>query len=62
MSPSERRSPLAAAAAVAVFVLSLQLLSTLITPLGEVIRSLPVVPAALILVTLLIGVRLIRSR
>ena len=62
MSPSERRSPLAAAAAVAVFVLSLQLLSTLITPLGEVIRSLPVVPAALSLVTLLIGVRLIRSR
>jgi predicted tellurium resistance membrane protein TerC len=45
-----------------VFVLSLQLLSTLITPLGEAIRSLPVVPVALILVTLLIGVRLIRSR
>lgn len=62
MSPSRRRSPLAAAAAVAVFVLSLQLLSRLITPLGDAIRSLPVVPAALILVTLLVGVRLIRSR
>ncbi|MFM7504630.1 MAG: hypothetical protein ACKO4O_04155 [Candidatus Limnocylindrus sp.] len=62
MSPSRRRSPLAAAAAVAVFVLSLQLLSTLITPLGDAIRRLPVVPAALILVTLLVGVRLIRSR
>jgi len=62
MSPSQRRSPLAAAAAVAVFVLALQLLSTLITPLGEAIRSLPVVPVVLILVTLLIGVRLIRSR
>ena len=62
MSPSQRRSPLAAAAAVAVFVLSLQLLSTLIPPLGEAIRSLPVVPVLLILVTLLIGVRLIRSR
>lgn len=62
MSPSQRRSPLAAAAAVAAFVLSLQLLSTLITPFGEAIRSLPVVPVVLILVTLLIGVRLIRSR
>jgi len=62
MSPSRRRSPLAAAAAVAVFVLSLQLLSTLITPLGDAIRRLPVVPAALTLVTLLVGVRLIRSR
>ncbi|MFM8176187.1 MAG: hypothetical protein ACKN93_02100 [Candidatus Limnocylindrus sp.] len=62
MSPSRRRSPLAAAAAVAVFVLSLQLLSTLIAPLGDAIRRLPVVPAALILVTLLVGVRLIRSR
>ncbi len=62
MSPSQRRGPLAAAVAVAAFVLSLQLLSTLITPLGEAIRSLPVVPVALILVTLLIGVRLIRSR
>ena len=62
MSPFRGRSPLAAAAAVAAFVLALQLLSTLITPLGEAIRSLPVVPVALILVTLLIGVRLIRSR
>ncbi len=62
MSPSQRRSPLAAAAAVAVFVLSLQLLSALITPFGEAIRSLPVVPVALILVTALIGVQLIRSR
>ena len=62
MSPSRRGSPLAAAAAVVALVLSLQLLSTLITPLGEAIRSLPVVPVALILVTLLIGVRLIRSR
>jgi hypothetical protein len=62
MSPFRGRSPLAAAAAVAVFVLALQLLSTLITPLGEAIRSLPVVPVALTLVTLLIGVRLIRSR
>jgi len=62
MSSSRRRSPLATAAAVAVFVFSLQLLSTLITPFGDAIRRLPVVPAALILVTLLVGVRLIRSR
>jgi predicted tellurium resistance membrane protein TerC len=47
---------------VAVFVLALQLLSMLITPLGEAIRSLPVVPVALILVTVFIGVQLIRSR
>jgi uncharacterized membrane protein len=62
MSPSPRRSPLTAAAAVAAFVLSLQLLSSLITPLGDAIRSLPVVPVALILVTAFIGVQLVRSR
>jgi uncharacterized membrane protein len=62
MSPSRRGSPLAAAAAVAAFVLSLQLLSTLITPLGDAIRSLPLVPVALILITALIGVRLVRLR
>lgn len=62
MSPFRGRSPLAAAAAVAVFVLALQLLSTLITPLGEAIRSLPVVPVALLLVTAFIGAQLIRSR
>jgi hypothetical protein len=62
MSSSRGKSPIAAAFAVAVFVLLLQLLSTLISPFGEAIRSLPVVPVALILVTLLIGLRLVRSR
>lgn len=62
MSPSRCGSPLAAAAAVVALVLSLQLLSTLITPLGDAIRGLPLVPVALILVTALIGVRLVRSR
>jgi len=62
MSPSRRGSPVAAAAAVAVFVLSLQLLSTLIAPLGDAIRNLPLVPIALIFITALIGVRLVRSR
>lgn len=62
MSPSRRGGPLVAAAAVAAFVLSLQLLSMAIEPLGDAIRSLPIVPLALSLITVLIGVRLIRSR
>lgn len=62
MSPSRRGSPLVAAAAVAAFVLLMQLLSALVTPLGDAIRSLPLVPVALIIVTALIGVRLVRSR
>jgi hypothetical protein len=62
MSSSRRGSPLAAAAAVAAFVLLLQLLSTLITPLGDAIRNLPVLPIALVIVTALIGAGLIRSR
>ena len=55
-------SALAAALAVAAAVLALQALSALIPPLGSAIRQLPLVPAALICATLLISIRMIRSR
>lgn len=54
--------PLASAIGVALLILSLQVLSALIPPLGDAIRNLPVVPVALVAVTALIGIQLIRSR
>jgi hypothetical protein len=48
--------------AVAAAVLTLQALSALIPPLGLAIRQLPLIPAALICATLLISIRMIRSR
>lgn len=61
-----RRSPafsaLVAALAVAAAVLALQALSALIPPLGSAIRQLPLIPVALICATLLISIRIIRSR
>ena len=61
-----RRSPafsaLVAALAVAAAVLALQALSALIPPLGSAIRQLPLIPVVLICATLLISIRLIRSR
>ena len=61
-----RRSPafsaLVAALAVAAAVLALQALSALIPPLGSAIRQLPLIPVALICATLLISIRMIRSR
>ena len=61
-----RRSPafsaLVAALAVAAAVLALQALSALIPPLGSAIRQLPLIPVVLVCATLLISIRLIRSR
>ncbi len=62
MSGSGGGSPLIVAAGVAIFVLGLQLLSTLIPPLGDSIRQLPLIPIALFLITTIIALRLIRSR
>jgi len=62
MRRSAALSALAAALAVAAAVLTLQALSALIPPLGSAIRQLPLIPAALICATLLISIRMIRSR
>lgn len=62
MRRSAALSALVAALAVAAAVLALQALSALIPPLGSAIRQLPLIPAALICATLLISVRMIRSR
>ena len=61
-----RRSPafsaLVAALAVAAAVLALQALSALIPPLGSAIRQFPLIPVVLVCATLLISIRMIRSR
>lgn len=62
MRRSAALSALSAALAVAAAVLALQALSALIPPLGLAIRQLPLIPAALICATLLISIRMIRSR
>lgn len=62
MRRSAALSALVAALAVAAAVLALQALSAIIPPLGSAIRQLPLVPAALICATLLISIRMIRSR
>ena len=62
MRRSAALSALVAALAVAAAVLVLQALSAIIPPLGSAIRQLPLVPAALICATLLISIRMIRSR
>ena len=62
MRRSAALSALAAALAVAAAVLALQALSALIPPLGSAIRQLPLIPVALICATLLISIRMIRSR
>ena len=62
MRRSAALNALVAALAVAAAVLALQALSALIPPLGSAIRHLPLIPAALICVTLLISIRMIRSR
>ena len=62
MRRSAALSALAAALAVAAAVLTLQALSALIPPLGSAIRQLPLIPVALICATLLISIRMIRSR
>lgn len=62
MRRSAALSALVAALAVAAAVLALQALSALIPPLGSAIRQLPLIPAALICATLLISIRMIRSR
>ena len=62
MRRSAALSALTAALAVAAAVLALQALSALIPPLGSAIRQLPLIPAALICATLLISIRMIRSR
>jgi hypothetical protein len=62
MRRSAALSALVAALAVAAAVLALQALSALIPPLGSAIRQLPLIPAALICATLLISIRIIRSR
>jgi len=62
MRRSAALSALVAALAVAAAVLALQALSALVPPLGSAIRQLPLIPAALICATLLISIRMIRSR
>ena len=62
MRRSAAFSALVAALTVAAAVLALQALSAIIPPLGSAIRQLPLVPAALICATLLISIRMIRSR
>jgi len=55
-------SPLVAALSVALVVLALQALSALIPPFGLAIRQLPLIPILLVFATLLISIRMIRSR
>jgi hypothetical protein len=62
MRRSAALSALVAALAVAAAVLALQVLSALVPPLGSAIRQLPLIPVALICATLLISIRMIRSR
>ena len=62
MMRSPAFSALVAALAVAAAVLALQALSALIPPLGSAIRQLPLIPVVLVCATLLISIRLIRSR
>ncbi|MEY4036391.1 MAG: hypothetical protein RL715_610 [Chloroflexota bacterium] len=62
MRRSAALSALVAALAVAAAVLALQALSALVPPLGSAIRQLPLIPVALICATLLISIRMIRSR
>jgi len=62
MRRSAALSALVAALAVSAAVLALQALSALIPPLGSAIRQLPLFPVALICATLLISIRMIRSR
>ena len=62
MRRSAALSALVAALAVAAAVLALQALSALVPPLGCAIRQLPLIPVALICATLLISIRMIRSR
>ena len=62
MRRSTALSALVAALAVAAAVLALQALSALVPPLGSAIRQLPLIPVALICATLLISIRMIRSR
>lgn len=62
MSPAQRRSPIVVAGSVAALLFIVQVLSALITPIGDAIRDLPVVPVALVVVTLYVGLELIRSR
>jgi hypothetical protein len=62
MRRSAALNALVAALAVAAAVLALQALSALVPPLGSAIRQLPLIPAALICATLLISIRMIRSR
>jgi hypothetical protein len=62
MRRSAALSALVAALAVAAAVLALQALSAIVPPLGSAIRQLPLIPVALICATLLISIRMIRSR
>ena len=62
MRRSAALSALVAALAVAAAVLALQALSALVPPLGSAIRQLPLIPVVLICATLLISIRMIRSR
>jgi len=62
MRRSAALSALVAALAVSAAVLALQALSALVPPLGSAIRQLPLIPVALICATLLISIRMIRSR
>ena len=62
MRRSAALSALVAALAVAAAVLALQALSALVPPLGSAIRQLPLIPVVLVCATLLISIRLIRSR
>ena len=62
MRRSAALSALVAALAVAAAVLALQALSALIPPIGSAIRQLPLIPVVLICATLLISIRMIRSR
>jgi predicted tellurium resistance membrane protein TerC len=62
MSPAQRRSPIVVAVSVAALLFIVQVLSALIAPIGDAIRDLPVVPVALVVVTLYVGLELIRSR
>lgn len=62
MKRSSALSALLAALAVAATVLTLQALSALIPPLGLAIRNLPLLPVVLICATLLISMKMIRSR
>ena len=62
MRRSAALNALVAALAVAAAVLALQALSALIPPLGLAIRQLPLIPVVLVCATLLISIRMIRSR